>query len=177
MKSHPGTSKCIPLTQEQNALVDDADYEELSRYRWRASWDPSYRVFVAVRSLSTAEAVKLGKRRGNLYMHRQIMGNPKGKVVNHKNHDTLDNRRDNLEVCTNKQNCRYRRVDGKNNKSGYKGVFRNNSRFVASITINCKNKYLGSYHTAEEAAKVYDSAAKKFFGSYSLLNFPDNEVS
>ena len=57
-----------------------------------------------------------------LYMHRLIMGEPKGKQVDHWNHDTLDNRRSNLRIVTNRQNNENRAGAYKNSKSGIRGV-------------------------------------------------------
>lgn len=58
-------------------------------------------------------------------------------------------------------------------KSGYIGVTRTSSgKYTAAIKINGKNKYLGSYDTAKQAAKAYDKEAIKLRRPFSKLNFP-----
>jgi len=55
----------------------------------------------------------------------------------------------------------------------YKGVYYVKP-YKAQITYNGKTKYLGAYDTAEEAARVYDKAVKKYHKEYGILNFPED---
>lgn len=101
----------IQLTQGKVAIVDDDDYEGLSIHRWYAA---KYgRNWYALRSGSD----------GKVYMHRHILGLRKGDPleVDHKNRESLDNRRENLRACTRQQNTRNRR-GRKNTSSKHKGV-------------------------------------------------------
>ena len=122
---------------------------------------------------------------GCIMMHKFIMNAPKGMCVDHINHDGLDNRRENLRICTYSQNSqnKRRRV---NSRSGYKGVYqipekyKVRKRFQAYIgdpntpATNKRNIRLGTYLTAEEAARVYDKKAKELFGEFAELNFPED---
>lgn len=101
---------------------------------------------------------------------------PEGKEINHINHDRSDDAITNLELVTNQQNMQYRRKH-KNNIAGFKGVnyCSLTKKYRSRIYTNGKNKSLGVYNTAEEAAKVYDEAARQYFGKYAVLNFPDND--
>jgi hypothetical protein len=69
-----------------------------------------------------------------------------------------------------------RRANGRqsNNKSGYKGVFLDNSRgkFVARIHVNGKNKHVGYFMNAEDAARAYDEAILAQVGAGAYVNFP-----
>tara|TARA_R100000152_G_C6636325_1_gene82350 strand:- start:6 stop:569 length:564 start_codon:yes stop_codon:yes gene_type:complete len=115
---------------------------------------------------------------GCIMMHKFIMNAPKGMCVDHINHDGLDNRRENLRICTYSQNSqnKRRRVDS---KSGYKGVhqisekYKLKKRFMAYLRPKGQKRIrLGHYLTAEEAAKAYDKKAKELFGEFAELNFP-----
>ena len=106
-------------------------------------------------------------------MHRQIMDFPKGLVVDHRNCDSLDNRRDNLRVVTQAINMRNRRKR-KNTSSQFIGVSlrKSRNRFDVNIRHNGKKIYLGSYDNEIDAARAYDAAAKKYYGEFARLNFP-----
>lgn len=103
-------------------------------------------------------------------MHRLIMGYPQLQV-DHINHNRLDNRRSNLRLCTNQQNC-FNRRPYSNNKCGYKGVswLENRKRYVANIFIDGKVKRLGSFKDVREAALAYNDGAKELFGEFAYIN-------
>jgi hypothetical protein len=106
-------------------------------------------------------------------MHRQIANPPDGKEVDHINGVTLDNRRENLRVCSHSQNMHNRRLRQKNNKSGYKGVhwLARTKRWVAEIRVNGKSRHLGYFTEKTDAARAYDTAAAECFGEFAHLNF------
>jgi hypothetical protein len=106
---------------------------------------------------------------GNYLLHRVVLQPGKGQVVDHINHDKLDNRRINLRICTSKENLR-NRVVHKNNMSGIKGVRAHGRKFLARISADGTNHYLGLFPTREEAAAAYDVAAKELFGEFAHLN-------
>ncbi len=114
-------------------------------------------------------------------VHRVIMNAPKGMDVDHINGDRLDNRKENLRICTRAQNCQNKKLR-RDSKSGYKGVYERleTQRFKAYIsdptTAYPKKRHisLGHYATAEEAARVYDKAAKEIHGEFAYLNFPED---
>ena len=91
--------------------------------------------------------------------------------VDHKNHNRLDNRKENLRVCTPGQNSRNTRKPS-NNKSGYKGVSWDASRnkWMVKIGLNRKAIHLGRYTSKKEAVKAYNEAAIKYHGEFACLN-------
>lgn len=103
---------------------------------------------------------------------------PKGMQINHKNHNTADDRIDNLELVTASQNTQYRRKP-RNNTSGYKGVYyqADRNKYRAGIRVNYKRKSLGYYTCPIEAARAYDKAALELFGNFAILNFPSETLS
>jgi hypothetical protein len=96
------------------------------------------------------------------------MGATKGQQIDHKNGDTLDNRRSELRFATNHQNAMNSKLR-KNNKSGFKGVSYSASenRWIANICLHGKCKYLGGFDTREEAHAAYMRAAIEAAGEFA----------
>jgi hypothetical protein len=158
--------RLIPLTKGKNAKVDAADYEWLNQWNWCAMHLKKRDVYIAVRNAGKEEGY------GTIQMHCQILHSEHD--VDHKNYDTLDNRRSNLRAATRSQNTQYRRLQS-NNAVGLKGVIRQ-SFYQANIKVNRKSMWLGRFPDTEEgkidAARAYDRAALKYFGEFAVLNFP-----
>jgi hypothetical protein len=145
--------RLIPLTKGQVTAVDAADYDFLMQWSWTALWSPAGRCFYAV-------------RRGFIYMHTALTNNPQ---TDHISRDTLDNRRANLRCATSSKNGA-NRIKQRNNTTGFKGVFRNGSGWMAKIAVNGTQIYLGQFHSPTEAALAYNKAAVKHFGEFARLN-------
>lgn len=158
--------KELILTQKQIALVDDEDYEKVKFFRWYAYFDPAMHGYVAQRN----EDLPSGKR-VTIYLHRVVMDAPKGMVVDHINHNLLDNRRINLRVCTHAENMLNRKTYA-NNKTGYKGVswHKGKNKFGAGIRANNKKYFLGYFENAKEAAQAYNEASLKYHKEFGSLN-------
>jgi hypothetical protein len=155
----------IPLTQKKVALVDGQDYERVNQYRWCAS---------RVGKQWYAYRKHFGK---TLRMHQFIMKPRKGMVVDHANGNGLDNRRDNLRVCTKLENAwnkKRRKAEGA--ASQYIGVYpcqRPPGKWCIKVQCAGEVTNLGSFDTPEEAARVRDRKALELFGDYAMLNFPE----
>lgn len=154
-------TKSILLTKGKVALVDDADYAYLSRWRWRLN---SKGYAIRSETISGKEMVYC--------MHRIILGATHGQYVDHIDHDRLNNVRSNLRLCTQSQNQANRRLQ-KNSTTGYKGVVRSGERWHARIWVQGKCIHLGYHDNDYAAALVYDQAARRYFGEYAALNYPD----
>jgi len=90
----------VPLTQNQNAIVDACNFEYLSRWNWLAQWNPHTESYYAIRHQWNKETKTITK----ITMASQIVDCPKGLVIDHWDHNTLDNRFGNLRVVTRSQN-------------------------------------------------------------------------
>lgn len=158
--------KEIPLTQNKVAIVDDSDYAELVKYKWRAQRNEQK--WYAVRYTRNL----LGLPRVS-WMHRQIVNTPSGAETDHINGDGLDNRRCNLRVCSKSQNL-INAGPQRNNTSGYKGVHFHKQKglWYAQIRAN-RIKFQSRYfESKDDAARAYDELAKQHFGEFAQLNFP-----
>jgi hypothetical protein len=150
--------KEIPLTKGQVALVDDDDYVYLSQFKWYANKKP---IFYAVRRHNKM----VNGKEQHIKMHREILKRylrenfDDSLVVDHINHNGLDNRKENLRLATNKENCNNRR---NKKESIYEGVYINKGRrkvYQAQAYLNKKRIYLGSFVDEIEAAIAYIKAA------------------
>lgn len=113
-----------------------------------------------------------------LYLSRELLGVDDPKLlVDHKNHNTLDNRKENLRVCNKRKNSENQSPQRRETSSLYKGVnfFKRVKRWRAYIKVNQKQIHLGYYLTEIEAAQAYDNAAKTYFGEFCHLNFPEDK--
>jgi hypothetical protein len=127
--------KSITLTRGKVALVDDADYEWLNKYKW----------YSGARGYVISSTTADGKK-GVMYMHREIMKTPRDMQTDHINGNKLDNRRSNLRICTSAQN-RANKGKQSNNTAGYKGICWSKAakKWQAQITVNKKTIYLGLF--------------------------------
>ena len=149
------------------AIIDDRDFESLSQHTWYKN-NKGYAYTFILQSD--------GKRKGVL-MHRMLMQPEKGLDVHHINHDPLDNRRENLMICTHKENLQTLQKPNRKNQapdaSKYKGVHHHkNGKFKVTIRSKGKQYHLGYFADEIEAAKAYDAKAREYHGSFAVLNFP-----
>lgn len=148
----------IPLSRGLYALIDQADFDRVSAFKWSAL--PQKHTTYAQRHAGEKWVM----------LHRFILDAQPGQIVDHANGLGTDCRRSNLRLCTHSQNnTNCRRAT---NQNGFRGVNKNKNRYNARIKFSKKLIYLGSFLTAEGAAQAYDSAAKTIFGEFAFLNFP-----
>lgn len=149
--------KEVVLTRGKVALVDDEDFERVNQYKWHA--------FKNGRN-------EYAKTCMNLQMHRLILGITDSKIlVDHIDHDGLDNRRSNLRICTKAQN-RFNSLPNRATSSQYKGVSWCNEykNWRSMMDFQGKRINLGRFKSEIEAAKAYDAKAKELFGEFAYLN-------
>lgn len=148
----------IKLTKGKIALIDDEDFECVSKFNWYASYN-GY-VFYARTSINNTK----------MYLHKFITNILGKQKVDHKNGNTLDCRKENLRPCTSAQNSQNQKIRT-DNTSGYKGVsyVKKRNKFSANICSNRKVIFLGLFETAEEAALVYNKFAIKLHNEFARL--------
>lgn len=161
--------KKIPLKGKNGInkyiIVDDDDYEYLSKFSWFANVSPNTGATYA---------------RALVPVHRLVMGLPEDKKVfiDHKNRDTLDNRKENLRLCdtTRNQWNRGKAVIG-NHTSIYKGVAYNamhkGLKWNVRISKHGKRLNLGFYYNEFDAARMHDFSAYILHREFAYYNFPD----
>ena len=147
-------TKQIKMSTGKIVLVDDEDFEELNQYKWCCM--DGYAARTSSRKIPGRPVI---------VMHRIIMNAPKGMMVDHINHNKLDNRKENLRVCTNSENQRNRGIP-LNNSSGYKGVSKMNKKWMAQLHVGNKTIYLGVFPTPELASQAYEDKCKEVYGEF-----------
>jgi hypothetical protein len=167
----------VPISGGYIALVDDQDVW-VAKYKWQALVVKRSRNIYATRKDYTHSPPKV------LRMHQEIM--PGHSLLDHKNGNGLDNRRENLRPATISQNCRNQRPR-MGAMSPYKGVarrFRENPirPWGASIRISRplgtppRQVTLGYFKTEEDAALAYNFAAEEHFGEFARYNSPEDKL-
>lgn len=150
--------KRIPLTQGEFAIVDAEDFDYLNRWKWYTHKQKHSGIY-AVRN-------KPGKKRQMLFMHREVMKAPKGgPMVDHINHNGLDNRKGNLRFASPTLN-QLNRKSAKNNPHGIAGVTRLKNRWLARINFEGRAYHLGHFKSKTDAInarkKALEDAIKAF---------------
>jgi hypothetical protein len=152
-------AKKIPLGRGLYALVDDEDYEQLSKLNWHLHQSKNNDGYYAS---------------SNLKMHRLITNAPPGTVVDHINGNKLDNRKKNLRLCTNAENQQNTKSRG--GTSQYKGVHYNqkSGKWMGAFVFNSTRYYCGTYASEKECARAVDKKRKEVCDSFAVLNLPES---
>jgi hypothetical protein len=157
--------KKIPLSgklgEGKVAIVDDEDFERVSDYTWYLT-QKGY----VVHSLDP---------KTKLWLARFIMRATPGRLVDHRNHNLLDNRKSQLRLATKKENNRNQTVRSPRKprcSSKFKGVFwhKRDQAWRAQIGVNRRRIWLGNFDTEREAAMAYNKAAARLHGEFCCLN-------
>lgn len=150
----------VPLVNSDKiCLVDWEDREKVSKFNWR---------------LSSAYPETVGKpgkaAKGYTYSYRLHNYITDSKFLDHKNRNTLDNRRCNLRKADHQDNTiNTSKLKGVYS-SKYKGVRRKRNKWQANIKVNQRTRSLGCFVLEENAALAYNKAAIKYFGEFAYLN-------
>lgn len=141
-------------------VVDDDDYEYLSRFRWSAS--KLNRFYVCS---------------GNgTIMHRVILNAMKGTMIDHINGNPLDNRKENLRFCTAEQNAANKAPFARRRNlptPRFKGVHKYGEKFKCAIYKYNKTAFIEFVDSLEQGARIYDAKAIELNGEFAYLNFPE----
>lgn len=154
--------KVIRAYHGQEILVDDDNFDYLNQFVWK--------VIKKVKTYKDVQSTHFGRI---VRMSRLVMGITDPNVyVDHKNGNTLDNRKENLRIATPKQNSRNIGKRRGNFTSIYKGVNWNkkSKRWTARISTDSGRKFLGYYATEKDAALAYNKAALEFHGEFARFN-------
>ena len=163
-------SKVIILSSKKypnlKCIVDNEDYEILIQYTWNPIVSKYNDVIYTIAWINHK----------HVYMHRFIMqlhGNDiKNKMIDHEDHNGLNNQKENLRVCSNTDNQHNSNKKKNAKTSKYKGVSYHikDKKYRARIMLNTKGIFIGNYDTEKEAALAYNEKAIELFREFACLN-------
>lgn len=165
MKAAPaplnGSSPWASLTLPSGhvTIFDEADLVLLEQFYWHAL-KARNTVYV-----QTHGAPANGRQR--VYLHRLLLRAGPGQLVDHRNHNGLDNRRLNLRLCTSAQNNL--NAPGRNS-NGYRGVHYHPNNKSNPWRARLNSQHLGYFATEWDAAEAFNTAALETYGEFAQLN-------
>src|SRR5215216_4921692 len=98
----PEKIRLVPVSKVF-ALVDKKDYEKVSSYKWYLHNKRDYAVTF---KYIPDKSKRLGYTTKAILMHRLLLSVKRGQDIDHINGNGLDNRKENLRVCTRAENIR-----------------------------------------------------------------------
>lgn len=147
-------------------IIDTKNLPEVMNYdvSWHVQWD-AYTKSYYCKATVFREIIDGKKKYTTLYLHSVIMKPPKGEVVDHKNHNTLDNTEENLEISSKRKNDINRRGANPDTYTGVRNVTydKKNGKYIVQLQINRKNKVFGRFTNLDEATKIAEEMRKKYY--------------
>ena len=163
--------KKIKLSQGQKAVVNDDLFKFLSQWKWYAHWDKRTKSYYAIRKIGPAILRKTIK------MERVVANTPDGKITDHRNHNTLDNRRENLRNVTQSRN----RMNSRNHSDGSvgeKNIFPSRNGFCVRFrNKHGKTIFRQQCGTLEESIEIRNKIQEKLQGEFGYKKTDDYAVS
>lgn len=162
----------VPLTMGYEAIIDSCDLPLVSGRNWCAMLkrhpDGSIRAVYARSNRSRLEPKGEGGDGNWVWLHKLLLQARLGKFVDHRDGDSLNNRRSNLRESTNAENNRNQKVRS-DSGSGVKGVrfYWPNGKWAATISVGGKNRHLGYFEAIDQAKAAYAQAAERHFGEFA----------
>lgn len=144
-------------------IIDDDDFDKIKDFSWCVN--------ETRKGGNIYATARLKGNRKNIRMHRILIDIPEGKIIDHINGNTLDNRKSNLRTCNYSENLMNCKKRGKVT-SKYKGVYYDkiNKRWSCSIKLNKKDIWIGRFKTEDEAGLAYNEKAIHYFKEFARLN-------
>lgn len=151
-------------------LFDKEDADKIKSFSWYPHYNKDIKMFYAVSSM-----FKSGFKK-TIRIHRLVLGVTSQKeIIDHINHNPMDNRKSNLRVTDDRGNmCNMR-----NHPSGFPGVSldKRQGKFVARVNICKHRKHLGAYKNLEEAARKVWEYGESLFGDKNPYKKPLNLIA
>jgi len=149
--------------------TEDLERIEAMDLHWHVRYAPNTGTYY-VKATRRIDGIDGKSKKSSVYLHIEIM-NPEHDesiYVDHRNHDTLDNRRMNLRRTENNKNLKHRNGANSNNKSGYRNVcwIKTKNQWCVQLQIDGKNTRLAYFDDVDEAGKYAEKMREKYYGEF-----------
>ena len=140
------------IIKDVEVLIDKEDMGKIEVVKWLLCFDKSINNYYI-----QGHERSNWRNRKNIKLHRLIMDCPDGMVVDHINRNTLDNRKQNLRICTHRDNAN-NKGEYKNNKTGHKHIFKDikTDRYVCQVKVDGRVKHVKSSKNIDVVIKARD---------------------
>ena len=146
-----------------NVLIDTEDLNRVKNHNWSAGWRKGYqnRYYIQYSDYSSGKCK-------SILLHKFIMDVWDKRKVDHINHDSLKNTKENLRVIENKLNLRNRKSKNSNNKSGHRNVSWNGNTWSVQLIVDGVNTCLKRFKKdqLEEAGIYAEKMRQELYGEY-----------
>lgn len=163
--------------RDGTVLWTKIDLEDLDKvinfpYTWSAKYDPALKQYY-VEATIHRKLLEEGYSKA-LKLHKFVMDVKDNRVVDHIDHDTLNNTKENLRVISHSDNSTNRKSRNSNNKSGYRNVCwsKSEKKWLVQLSVNKKNTVLGKFEheDLDEAGKFAEKMRQKYYGKFAGSN-------
>lgn len=156
----------IQLTKNNFAEIDDDDFEVIKNYKW-----------VTLNSRGRLYAISSWYENGvkkHILMHRLILGVEKGMCVDHIDGNGLNNKKENIRICSHGENMRNSKPR-KHSQTGIRGVRFDFGKYFGRVYFN-KKRYQKVFSNIEDAAKWASEKRKELHGEFAYDAEKDSRV-
>lgn len=140
--------------------IDSCNIEKIKNYQWGISYNK-----VKTNYYVASKIYVNGKKR-TVYLHRFILNVPKGYEIDHKDHNTLNNIEDNLQIVSHKINMENIQYAFKTNKHcNIRGVSwsKEKNKWRVTAMHDKKQHFAGYFNDLKEAEEASISLRNKLF--------------
>jgi len=164
-------AEILIINKKQQIFLIKIDLEDFDKvinfsYKWTASKHINANTYY-VKATKYLGIYNGKPKYKSVLLHRYIIDAGDDEIIDHKNFDTLDNRKYNLRITTTSKNTKHRKTKNSNNTSGYRNVCCFNNQYIVQLQINGRNRVFGKFNNVEEAGALAKKMRQKYYGEFA----------
>lgn len=161
--------------KNKSSIYTEVDQDKLEKLmtlnvKWYPQWIKPLQTYYVQAShyLGTNKGDQISE---NILFHKFILDSPEDEIIDHIDHNGLNNVSENLRISTKIQNATNRKSKNKNNKSGYRNVFwsTKDSRWLVVLQIEGRGKCFGRFKLEDvhKAGALAEEMRQKYYGDFA----------